>query len=109
MEPGDLEARTIAVMIRIHCRAHHGATEELCSECAKLLVYTQEKISRCAFGDDKPVCSHCSVHCFAPEMRRRIQEVMRYAGPKMMVRHPLLAIVHLLRSCKNKARDRSGH
>jgi hypothetical protein len=100
MELGDLEARTVAVMIRIHCRAHHGATGELCSACSELLVYARCRISRCTFGDKKPVCSHCSVHCFAPEMRQRIQEVMRYAGPRMIWRHPFLAIRHLLCSRK---------
>jgi hypothetical protein len=29
-------------------------------------------------------------------MRERIREVMRYAGPRMILRHPILAIWHLL-------------
>jgi len=104
MEPGDLEARTVAVMIRIYCRARHGAAGGLCPECDELLAYAQERISKCAFGEDKPVCSHCSMHCFSPGMRRRIQVVMRYAGPRMAWRHPILAIRHLLRSRKGKGR-----
>jgi hypothetical protein len=28
-------------------------------------------------------------------MRTRVREVMRYAGPKMMLRHPLLTLLHL--------------
>jgi len=29
-------------------------------------------------------------------MRERIRSVMRYAGPRMMYRHPLLAFHHLI-------------
>jgi len=102
MEPGELEVRTVGVMIHIHCRAHHGAGGDLCQECAELLAYARERIPRCAFGAEKTVCSHCSVHCFAPDMRQRIQTVMRYAGPRMIWRHPILAIRHLLRSRKGE-------
>ncbi len=96
----NLEARTVAAMIRIYCRDLHGSDADLCDECARLLGYAQERISNCAFGEDKPVCNHCHVHCFSPEMRARIQTVMRHAGPRMPWRHPVLAIRHLLRSRK---------
>jgi len=88
-------------MVQIHCRTHHGVGAGLCRECAELLAYAQDRISNCTFGKDKPVCNHCSVHCFSPEMRHRIQVVMRYAGPRMIWRHPVLAIRHLLRSRKD--------
>ena len=29
-------------------------------------------------------------------MRERVKEVMRYAGPRMIVRHPVLAVFHLI-------------
>ena len=29
-------------------------------------------------------------------MRARIREVMRYAGPRMLLSHPLMALRHLL-------------
>ena len=28
-------------------------------------------------------------------MRAKVRDVMRYAGPKMMLRHPLLTLLHL--------------
>ncbi|MCF7818223.1 MAG: nitrous oxide-stimulated promoter family protein [Kiritimatiellales bacterium] len=94
----NLEARTVAAMIHIYCRAHHGAAQDLCADCAGLLAYAQERIFKCPFGIDKPVCSQCTVHCYQPEQRERIKVVMRYAGPRMLWRHPLLAIRHLYRS-----------
>lgn len=102
----NLESRTVAAMIRIYCRSHHGQAAELCDECAGLLAYAQQRISHCPFGTDKPVCNQCTVHCYQPEMRARIQEVMRFAGPRMIRRHPMLAIRHLIRSLKTGSRER---
>lgn len=93
-----LEIRTVAAMIRIYCRAHHGAAKAPCPGCAGLLAYARERIEKCPFGVDKPVCNQCTVHCYKPEMRERIKEVMRYAGPRMMRHHPILALRHLCRS-----------
>jgi len=92
------EARTVATMIRIYCRAHHGAATDLCADCTGLLEYAQERIEKCPFGSDKPVCNTCTVHCYQPPKRERIKVVMRYAGPRMVWRHPILAIRHLVRS-----------
>jgi len=94
----NLEAQTVSAMIRIFCRAHHGAEKDLCEDCAGLLAYAQERIAKCPFGDGKPVCNKCTVHCYKTEMRGRIQTVMRYAGPRMVWRHPILAIRHLIQS-----------
>lgn len=85
-------------MIGIYCRAHHGSDRELCTDCDELFAYAGERIAKCPFGIDKPVCNHCTVHCYQPEMREAVRQVMRYAGPRMPIRHPLLAIRHLIRS-----------
>ena len=94
----NLEVQTVRAMIRIYCRAHHGVVKGECDDCRALLAYAGERIEKCPFGVDKPVCNHCTVHCYKPAMRQEIQHVMRYAGPRMISRHPLLAIRHLLRS-----------
>ena len=93
-----LEVQTVRAMIGIYCRAHHGASRTLCTDCDGLLSYAEERIVKCPFGDDKPVCNQCTVHCYKPDMREQIQRVMRYAGPRMPARHPILAIRHLMRS-----------
>ena len=94
----NIESRTVSVMIRIYCRAHHGAEKNLCEDCAGLLAYALERIAECPFGDGKPVCNQCAVHCYQPGKRGRIKEIMRYAGPRMIWWHPMLAARHLLRS-----------
>ncbi|MEN7973635.1 MAG: nitrous oxide-stimulated promoter family protein [Verrucomicrobiota bacterium] len=97
----NLEARTVAIMVQIFCRAHHGAGKDLCGDCAALLAYAKARIAQCPFGSDKPACSKCTVHCYDSEMRERIQTVMRYAGPRMLWRHPILAIRHLIQLKRN--------
>ena len=54
------------------------------------------RLECCQIEEDKPTCSQCPVHCYKTEMRDRIRDVMRYAGPRMMLRHPILAFQHML-------------
>ena len=89
------ERRTIAAMIAIFCHDHHGS-RGLCNDCGELLAYAEQRLDKCPFGDAKPTCVKCPVHCYKPECRARVQAVMRYAGPRMLLRRPVLAIRHLL-------------
>lgn len=83
-------------MIAMYCRDHHGRGGTLCAKCAELDAYAQKRLAQCTFGAEKPVCAKCPVHCYKPQMRARITEVMRYAGPRMMKRHPVLGMAHLV-------------
>jgi len=91
----DNERTTVKAMIRLFCEAHHSAAP-LCDACEELARYADQRLDRCSFGADKPKCSHCKIHCYSPPMRKRITEVMRYAGPRMIVHHPIMALRHLL-------------
>jgi predicted amidophosphoribosyltransferase len=90
------ELATARAMIGIFCRGHHPAGASFCQDCQELWDYTRTRVERCAFGQDKPTCLNCTVHCFRREMRERIRAVMRYAGPRMPLRHPLLSLLHLI-------------
>lgn len=89
------ERRTIEAMIGIYCREQHGRRPALCDECEGLRAYAAQRLEHCPFGADKPTCVNCRVHCYRAEMRERVRQVMRYAGPKMLWHHPILALVHL--------------
>jgi hypothetical protein len=91
----DREGKTVAAMIGLYCRSHHGA-DGLCPQCAELLAYASERLERCPFQEGKPVCSRCPVHCFQPAMREGIRAVMRFSGPRMLRRHPLMAVRHFI-------------
>jgi len=90
------EKRTVRAMVRIYCRAHHESPEEFCPDCTELLVYAMDRLSRCPTGADKPTCADCTIHCYKSAMRSRIKTVMSYAGPRMIFKHPILAIYHVL-------------
>ncbi len=94
--PLDREIETLRVMIGIYCRSVHR-TAVLCDSCRELADYAQQRVRRCPYGDAKPACNHCPIHCYEPRMRARMIEVMRFAGPKMIWRHPVLAIRHMIR------------
>lgn len=89
------ERITVEKMIELYCRLNHKG-KELCSDCSELYEYAGTRLRRCPFGDDKPICSECTVHCYNKEMREKIRVVMRYSGPKMILYHPVMAIMHIL-------------
>lgn len=90
------ERRTVDLMIELFCRDHHETRDDLCGDCLELRDYARERLEKCPFGDDKPTCAKCPIHCYKKSCRERIQDVMRYSGPRMMTRHPVLAVRHLL-------------
>jgi predicted amidophosphoribosyltransferase len=99
------EERTIAAMVGLYCRDHHAGGDALCEECTALLDYARKRLAHCRYGVDKPTCAHCPGHCYKPAMREQIRVVMRYSGPRMAQRHPLLAAAHLLDRRKAPAEE----
>lgn len=99
------EKKTLSAMLRIYCRNHHGSTgKQLCPDCKQLHEYADQRLEKCPFGDEKGPCSQCEIHCYKPEMRKRIRDVMRYSGPRMLSSHPVLALSHLINERKHKSR-----
>ena len=99
------EKRTIRAMVAIYCRAHHrpnGRTGELCDDCSQLLDHAFGRLDRCFFGAEKPTCANCPIHCYKPSMRAKAQAVMRYSGPRMTYKHPLLAVLHWLEGLRRR-------
>ena len=90
------EWKTIRLMIGLHCRALHGGRGALCAECEALRAYAERRLEKCPFAEEKPTCVACPVHCYEAAMRERVRAVMRYAGPRMLLRHPVLAVRHLI-------------
>lgn len=98
------EKETVALMIGIYCRKKHGTKKGLCPRCRELLDYAAARSDRCPFMETKTFCSNCKVHCYRPDMRARIKEVMRFSGPRMIFYHPGMATRHMIESMKEKRR-----
>lgn len=106
-DPGQRLARekqTIECMIEIYCRNVHGTCGNICVDCRDMLDYSLKRLETCKLLPNKPTCARCPAHCFHPAMRHRVRAVMRYAGPRMIFRHPVMTLLHVFdglnRSCR---------
>ncbi len=90
------EKNTVALLIQLYCRAKHHPQDALCRECQELLTYAHQRLDHCKFGENKTVCGNCHVHCYKKDMRDKIKNVMRYAGPRILFHHPIVGIQHLI-------------
>lgn len=107
------EKKTVEVMIRMYCNNHHLNSNELCKDCEELLDYAHFRLDNCPFRENKPACEKCTVHCYQPSMRTKIISIMRYSGPRMLFKHPILALLHMIDKKKKFNKDclqsRSGN
>jgi hypothetical protein len=87
------ERLTIRRMVEIHCWAEHGQRQP-CADCAGVLAYALKRIDHCPHPV-KPTCAKCTVHCYQADMRERIRTIMRRSGPRMLLHHPWLSLMHL--------------
>lgn len=90
------EQRTVEAMIAIYCHGQHNTSAGLCPDCQELRSYARQRLQRCPFQEGKTTCAKCPVHCYKPEMRDQIRAVMRFAGPRMLYRHPIMTLQHMI-------------
>jgi hypothetical protein len=89
------EKKTIDKMVHIYCKEHHDTKkDELCPECTEFLEYAFMRLDNCPFQEEKSTCGKCLVHCYQPQLREKAKEIMRYAGPRMLLHSPRLALQH---------------
>lgn len=91
----DKEKIVVAKMVELYCRDHHCG-DNLCSQCRELMDYAHQRLTHCPQGENKPSCRRCTIHCYSPLHREGIARVMRYSGPRMLLRYPLITLRHLL-------------
>jgi len=102
------ERLTISKMVGMYCSARHdGSADILCESCREFLDYAEIRLEKCPYGEDKPTCANCPIHCYKPARKAQASEIMRYAGPRMLLRHPLLALAHQLDSFRKARHPRS--
>lgn len=100
------EQHVVEEMVHLYCRKNHSLydkkSKRMCPECQALSDYAQMRSQKCPFMAQKTFCANCKVHCYKPEMREKIRQVMRFSGPRMLLYHPILAIWHLVCSIQEK-------
>ena len=101
------EKKLIPVMIKKYCHGKHGTRgEELCEECRALTEYALFRLEKCPFKVNKKFCSFCKIHCYKPDMREKIKDVMKWAGPRMIFTHPVFAFKHVFQMISYKRKLR---
>jgi len=101
LETGRLrrEWRTMQVMVGNFCQGQGhacAAGEDLCTGCQGVLQYAERRLEKCPYGPEKPTCARCPIHCYKPQPRELARNIMRYAGPRMLLRHPWLTLTHFM-------------
>ncbi len=95
MDGIEREKETIRKMVEIYCwKVHKRKRGELCPECKSLLDYAYKRLDSCPFGQEKPTCKKCPVHCYSPSMRKKVKEVMRFSGPRLLIYDPFGWLLH---------------
>jgi len=89
------EHATLQCMTEIYCAHHHAPYEgKPCARCEYLLRYAAKRLEKCPYGDKKPTCALCPVHCYKKQQRQQVKAIMRFAGPRMALRHPWRSLTH---------------
>ena len=103
------EKQVVSQMIALYCRKKHGGKKQLCPACAALDRYARQRSDRCPFMETKTFCSNCRVHCYRPDMREQIRQVMRFSGPRMLCCHPVMATRHVIETQREKRQLEGQH
>lgn len=102
------EYKTVTLMIGLYCRKIHGHKNTICENCQNLLEYAEKRIIKCPHYASKIPCSQCRTHCYGEPYRSDIRGVMRYAGPRMIIYHPVTAVFHMVSTFKCRRANRRG-
>ena len=95
------EMRMLDKMIQMFCQNNHNSSN-LCDSCRELKEYAFKRLVSCPFAEDKPVCSNCKIHCYNKNQQERIKKVMRYTGPKMLMKYPKDTMLYFYNKLKYK-------
>lgn len=105
------DLRVLAQFTSVYCKVHHVAKKAplqsdtpiftnlkvdkypVCDSCRDFLFYAIERRLRCPL-DPRPVCKHCHVHCYKPDYREKVREIMRFSGKYLMMRGRLDLLWH---------------
>jgi hypothetical protein len=101
------DIRLIGKFVEVYCNCKHCDAEMssfvlpagldsrmVCQECASFLEYAITKRLNCPLEAEKPSCKHCRIHCYTPQQREKVREIMSYSGRKLMLQGRLDYVWH---------------
>lgn len=96
----NFEKKTVSAMIDIYYKQFKAGSHK--EEQAEVLSYAMKRLSYCQFGDEKPTCKICPVHCYKKSYKEKMQVIMRYSGPRMLIYHPIMSFEHFIKEWRYK-------
>ena len=70
------EKETIAKMIALYAKQCPQASQEA-GHYQALNAYADKRLDKCVFGEEKPACKQCPVHCYQPARREEMKQIIR--------------------------------
>lgn len=102
------EQKVVSLMFKLYCRHYHTKErrggETLCEECKKDLDYAIKRSQHCPRMEEKSFCAFCPKKCYSPAMSEKISKVMKFAGPRLLLRKPSAVFSHVIQGIKEKRR-----
>ncbi len=92
------EMKSMQEIITLYCHGKQHLREAcagLCPECQHIAGYARSRILGCPRMAEKSFCAVCPIHCYQKKEREQIRKIMRWAGPRMLLRHPLMTLRHI--------------
>ncbi|MEG0255124.1 nitrous oxide-stimulated promoter family protein [Vagococcus sp.] len=96
------EKKTVQAMIDIYYKQYKD--DEHLIEKEDVENYAMSRLNYCRFGEEKPTCKVCPVHCYKKSYKEKMQKIMRYSGPRMMIYHPVMSVEHFVKEWRFKRR-----
>ncbi len=99
---GDVEKdiKVLEQFIQVYCDTKHNEAEKsekdglnLCPECHETMDYSRTRRELCPL-DPKPACKNCEIHCYKPDQRQKIREIMRHSGMHLIKRGRIDMLFH---------------
>jgi hypothetical protein len=63
----------------------------LCPHCYEMVKMAEKHVSGCPHMAYKTFCHSCPKPCYPKAHLEKIRPMMRYSGPRLMLRHPVIA------------------
>ena len=105
------DLRILISFVALFCRSRHGGLRSVplepevaplsgkpqlfCPECVDLVGYAAKRLNNCPLKP-KPSCKKCHVHCYRPDYRQKIREIMAWSGKRLLLRGRLDLLFHYL-------------
>lgn len=88
----------VVQMVDIYCSGNKHKLDEngKCADCDLLLRYSKSRTDRCPYINETLFCSNCPTPCYRPDMKERMRDLMKYAGPRLFFKRPFTVIWHMI-------------